>query len=276
MGGQLVGEPAALGAHRTASTDLCAAGVQDDDARRAGVVGIPGRVACPRRRAEVAPVTRRSGGAPVVVPGGRPRPIKKGAPRRLVAPAEVLGGAGRIGVVARGEDDRRGRSRGLHEARREGGPTLGSQRRCRRPRRGSPGWRPRRPRARPTSRASSTVRGSRARPRRPTGGAGLPPPDAPPQAATAGRTRPRQRSPRRTGGGRSRPAPVPADHVVSRPRWPPSGPRAPGGATRARSGRSGPGGPPSRSPSAGRTGRRASGPGWPGSRPWSPGSMSGA
>ena len=95
---------------RAATADLVAVRVEHDHVPRAEVVRVP-RVAVvvERRRSEVVAVALGVLGDPVVVAGGRPRPVAVAAPALAVALGEVLGRPVVVGVVA-GREDRSGDS----------------------------------------------------------------------------------------------------------------------------------------------------------------------
>ncbi len=126
------------------AADRPAVGIEDDDVPRPEVVRVPARAVRRGGGREVAEVAGEILRLPVVVAGGRSRPILEHAPGRVVAVPELVGGAVLVGVVAGGEDGSDGDA--LDELGRGACRRRARSRRCRRLRRGSD--RPRRSRRR--------------------------------------------------------------------------------------------------------------------------------
>ena len=99
------GEPATLCRVCLATAVQGAFGVEDDDVPRAELVRIPGGAAgALGGRPEIAEVPGKIRRAPVVVAGGRARPVAMTTPRLVVAGRELLGRSRVVRVVARRED----------------------------------------------------------------------------------------------------------------------------------------------------------------------------
>ncbi len=103
VGGQVVAEPALLGAPGGAADDL-AVGVEHDDVPVAQVVAVPPERRFPGRGAELAEVPGGLGHAVFVVPECRVGTGLLATPGRVIAPGELRGRSRLIGVVAEGGD----------------------------------------------------------------------------------------------------------------------------------------------------------------------------
>src|SRR5215213_1250733 len=102
--GEVCAEPAPLGGAPATPTDLLTDAVEDHDVPGSSIVGVVASPALARTPSEVIEVGLRPGGVVLVVANRGPGALLVLAPCGIVAVAELLAGALRVGVVAEGED----------------------------------------------------------------------------------------------------------------------------------------------------------------------------